>query len=180
MTITIKTKNLEFGKQTKRKIEGKIKKIEKFFDENANVIVRVSQEKPGYRVEITAPLAVRTVRAEASSDDMMTAIEKCTELVESQIIRLKGRMQSKARRNSEYVAEFEAIPVEEEYIADETEIVIEKNKKFEMRPMDPEEAVMQMELVGHEFFVFLNSQNDKVSVVYKRKNGNYGLIEPEN
>ena len=110
----------------------------------------------------------------------MTAIEKCTELVESQIIRLKGRMQSKARRNSEYVAEFEAIPVEEEYIADETEIIIEKNKKFEMRPMDPEEAVMQMELVGHEFFVFLNSQNDKVSVVYKRKNGNYGLIEPEN
>ena len=78
------------------------------------------------------------------------------------------------------MSSFEAIPVEEEYIADETEIVIEKNKKFEMRPMDPEEAVMQMELVGHEFFVFLNSQNDKVSVVYKRKNGNYGLIEPEN
>lgn len=180
MTITIKTKNLEFGKQTKLKIEGKLKKIEKLFAGDASVIVRVAQEKAGYKVEITAPISHRTVRAEVAADDMMAAIEKCVDLIENQIIRLKGRMQSKARRNSEYTAEYESIPVEEEYIADSTEIVIEKNKKFELRPMDAEEAIMQMELVGHEFFVFLNDKNDKVSVVYKRKNGTYGLIEPEN
>ena len=180
MTITIKTKNLEFGKQTKVKIENKIKKIEKLFSKDASAIVRVSQEKPGYKVEITAPIANRTVRAEVSGDDMMAAIEKCVDLVENQIIRLKGRMQSKARRNTAFVSEYEAIPVEEEYVADETEILIEKTKTFELRPMDAEEAVMQMELIGHEFFVFLNVANEKVCVVYKRKNGTYGLIEPEN
>ena len=180
MTITIKTKNLEFGKQTKVKIENKIKKIEKLFSKDASAIVRVSQEKPGYKVEITAPIANRTVRAEVSGDDMMAAIEKCVDLVENQIIRLKGRMQSKARRNTAYVSEYEAIPVEEEYVADETEILIEKTKTFELRPMDAEEAVMQMELIGHEFFVFLNVANEKICVVYKRKNGTYGLIEPEN
>jgi len=179
MTITIKTKNLEFGKQTKLKIEGKLKKIEKLFSSDAATVVKVAQEKAGYKVEITAPIANRTVRAEVVADDMMAAIEKCVDLVEKQIVRLKGRMQSKARRNADFTAEYESIPVEEEYIADGTEIIIEKNKKFELRPMDAEEAIMQMELVGHDFFVFLDDKTDKVSVVYKRKNGTYGLIEPE-
>lgn len=179
MTITIKTKNLEFGTQTKLKIENKIKKIEKLFSKDADTVVKVSQEKEGYKVEITAPIVNRTVRAEVTSDDMMSAIEKCVDLVERQIIRLKGRMQSKARRNVEYKSQYEAIPVEEEYVADGTEIIIEKNKTFELRPMDAEEAILQMELIGHSFFVFLDDKTDKVSVVYKRKNGTYGLIEPD-
>ena len=76
MTITIKTKNLEFGKQTKLKIEGKLKKIEKLFSSDAAAVVKVAQEKAGYKVEITAPISNRTVRAEVVADDMMAAIEK--------------------------------------------------------------------------------------------------------
>ena len=109
----------------------------------------------------------------------MAALDKAVDIIENQVVRHKGRMRSKVRQNIAFKAEYEAIPVQEDILPEEDDaIVIEKNKHFELRPMDVEEAVMQMELLGHTFFVFLNMETDTINVVYKRKNGTYGLIEP--
>lgn len=110
----------------------------------------------------------------------MAAVDKAVDIIESQIVRHKGRMRNKVRQNAAFKAEYESIPIREEDLAQEEDgIVIEKSKRFELRPMDAEEAVMQMELLGHGFFVFLDASSDTINVVYKRKNGTYGIIEPE-
>ena len=98
----------------------------------------------------------------------------------NQVVRYKKRMRTKVRQGGEnFVAEYQAIMVPEEDLDEEPLYKIERIKHFEVKPMDAEEAVMEMELIGHNFFVFRNGETDEVNVVYKRKNGSYGLIEPE-
>mgnify|MGYP005762815265 FL=1 len=180
MIYTIKGKNLTLGDRTKEKVENKLNRIAKLFPENAQATVKIASEKLDYIVEVTIPLDKRLVRAEVAQQDMMAALDKAVDIIENQVVRHKGRMRSKVRQNIAFKAEYEAIPVQEDILPEEDDaIVIEKNKHFELRPMDVEEAVMQMELLGHTFFVFLNMETDTINVVYKRKNGTYGLIEPE-
>ena len=132
-----------------------------------------------YRDDIRAKLLERKTQ-EAKREKERKALDKAVDIIENQVVRHKGRMRSKVRQNIAFKAEYEAIPVQEDILPEEDDaIVIEKNKHFELRPMDVEEAVMQMELLGHTFFVFLNMETDTINVVYKRKNGSYGLIEPE-
>lgn len=95
------------------------------------------------------------------------------------MVRYKGRMRSRVRRNVSSVEDYNAINVPSEIIEEENDISIVRSKHFEIRPMDAEEAVMQMELIGHSFFVFRNPETDIINVVYKRKDSTYGLIEPE-
>jgi ribosomal subunit interface protein len=181
MTFNIKGKNITLGDKTKEKIEDKLNRISKLFPQNAVATVKISAEKLDYKVEVTIPMSKRLVRGESTQQDMIAALDKVVDVIERQVVSYKGRMRSKVRQNIAFKAEYEAIPVMEENLVDEDlTIAIEKNKRFELRPMDAEEAVMQMELLGHSFFVFINVDSDIINVVYKRKNGTYGIIEPEN
>lgn len=180
MTYNIKGKNITLGDKTKEKIEDKLNRISKLFPHDAVATVKISSVKLDYTVEVTIPMSKRLVRAEAMQQDLMAALDKAVDIIESQVVKYKKRMRTKVRQNIAFKAEYEAIPVSEDtLVEEETAIAIEKNKRFELRPMDAEEAVMQMELLGHNFFVFMNVDNDVVNVVYKRKNGTYGVIEPE-
>ncbi len=110
------------------------------------------------------------------------ALDKAVDILERQVVRYKQRMRTKVRHNADdYKKEYEAILIPEDDLEEEDSSLykIERVKNFEVKPMDAEEAVMEMELVGHNFFVFRNSENDEINIVYKRKNNSYGLIEPE-
>ena len=142
--------------------------------------ITLSLEKQVATVEVTIPMNKRYARAEVQDADMTAAMDKTVDILEGQVVRYKKRMRTKIRNGADaYAAEYAAILVPEEDLDDEPLVKIEKVKRFAVKPMDAEEAVMEMELVGHSFFVFRDAETDEVSVVYKRKNGTYGLIEPE-
>lgn len=179
MRYLIKGKNIDLGDRTKEKIAEKVKRVNKLFPENSEAIVTISKEKLIHRAEVTVPFGKRIIRAEAEESDMMAAVDKIVDILEGQVVRYKKRMRSKMRHNVSFKEEYDAIPIDESTLGDENETKIVRNKKFEMRPMDAEEAVMQMELLDHNFYVFRNGKTDEVNVVYKRKDGSFGLIEPE-
>ena len=173
-------KNIDVWDKTKEMVEHKLDRIQKLFPSDATATVTLSLEKLVSTVEVTIPVNKRVIRAEVQDADMTAAMDRAVDILEGQIVRYKKRMRTRVRQNGEsYKAEYEAIPVPEENLDDAPLYKIEKVKHFEVKPMDAEEAVMEMELVGHNFFVFRNGDTDEVNVVYKRKNGSYGLIEPE-
>ncbi len=180
MRYNIIGKNIDVWDKTKDIVERKMDRIAKLFPEETTATITLSLEKLVSTVEVTIPLNKRLVRAEVQDGDMTAAIDKAVDILESQVVRYKKRMRTKVRQNSEnYMAEYDAILVPETELDEEPLYKIEKIKHFEVKPMDAEEAVMEMELVGHTFFVFRNGETDEVNVVYKRKDGSYGLIEPE-
>lgn len=179
MRYTFIGRNMEIGDRTKEKITAKLNRIQKLFPADATAVVVLSAVKQVMNVEVTIPVNKRIIRAEVAETDMMAAVDKAVDILESQIIKYKRRMQVKSRHNAAFQAEYDSIPVAEEDLDDSPLLRIEKNKRFELKPMDVEEAVMQMELLGHTFFVFRNGDNDAVGVVYKRKDGSYGLIESD-
>ena len=172
MTYLIRGKNFEIGDRTKEKIEAVINGIEKLLPEDAFINVAVNRGKLTYKTDITLKSGKLIVRSEKEDEDMMASVDKAKDNLEKQLLKIKGRKVVKRK------AVDEAAPEVEE-VTDDDAPVIERNKKFEVLPMDVEEAVTQMELLGHDFFVFLNTSTEVLNVVYKRKNGNYGLIEPE-
>lgn len=172
MNYKITGKNIEITDGLKDAIYSKLGKLEKFFNDDAEVHVTLSVQKNRQKIEVTIPLKGTVIRAEESSTDMYVSIDLVEEIIERQIKKYKDKL-IKNKRNS-----FKPTFVEEESEAD-SEVKIIKMKKFNVKPMDPEEACVQMELLGHEFFVFINSNTDNLSVVYKRKDGTFGLIEPE-
>ena len=179
MRYNIKGKNMEIGERTKEKVSDKLDRAKKLFPEDAEATVVIKNEKLEYIVEVTIPMSKRVVRAEVSADDMMTAVDKAVDIIERQIVRYKKRLKTQMKKNAAFKAEYDAINIPVDDADDDTLYKIEKSKKFEIRPMSAEEAVMQMELLGHNFYVFLNADTEEVNVVYKRKGGTYGLIEPE-
>jgi putative sigma-54 modulation protein len=179
MRYNFKEKNIQIGERTKEKITKKLDKLEKLFSADTLATVMVGEERINYIVEVTIPIHRRMLRAEAIEQDLMAAVDKVCDILEAQVKKYKNRMRTRSRQNHAYKDEYESIPVDIDDLEEESAFKIEKNKKFELMPMDAEEAVMQMELLGHNFFIFRNSETDLVNVVYKRKNGTYGLIEPE-
>ena len=180
MLYKIIGKNMEVWDKTKESIEKKLNRIEKLFPMDATATVTLAVEKRTSTVEVTIPVNKRMIRAEVQDDDMMAALDKAVDILERQVVRYKKRMRSKVRQSGDhYLEEYTSILIAEENLDDEPLYKIEKIKHFEVKPMDEEEAVMEMELIGHSFFVFRNGSTDEVNVVYKRKNGSYGLIEPE-
>lgn len=173
-------KNIEIGDRTREKVEGKLARIEKFFPEETVATVTLSSEKLDKNVEVTIPYHKRMIRAEVSDADMMAAVDGAVDILENQIIRYKKRLRTKVRQSAEsYRAEYESLRIKEEELNEEPLYKIERVKHFEVKPMDAEEAVMEMELIGHSFFVFRDAETENINVVYKRKNGSYGLIDPE-
>ena len=181
MRYNIKGKNMEIGDRTREKVQAKLARIEKFFPEETPATVALRSEKLGTTIEVTIPINKRLIRAEVSDIDMMAAIDSAVDILESQIVRYKKRLRTKMRQSADaaYRAEYDSVHIKEEDLNEDPLYKIEKIKHFELKPMDAEEAVLEMELIGHAFFVFRNGETDDVNVVYKRKDGSYGLIEPE-
>ena len=179
MRYNIKGKNMEIGERTKEKVSDKLDRAKKLFPEDAEATVVIKNEKLEYIVEVTIPMSKRVVRAEVSADDMMTAVDKAVDIIERQIVRYKKRLKTQMKKNAAFKAEYDAINIPVDDADDDTLYKIEKSKKFEIRPMSAEEAVMQMELLGHSFYMFCNAETEQLNVVYKRKDGSFGLIEPE-
>ncbi len=147
------------------------------FTPDTEVIVALSAQKDQQKIEVTIPVKGNTIRAEESSTDMYVSIDLVEEIIERQIRRYKKKLidkkQAALSHSPRHLLRMKKI------LPYEDEIQIVKTKKFAMKPVNPEEACLQMEMLGHNFFVFLNSETEQVNVVYKRKNGTYGLIEPE-
>lgn len=180
MRYNIIGKNFEIGDRTREKVQDKLSRIEKLFPSDALATVTLSNEKLNTVVEVTIPMSKRLIRAEAGEPELMAALDDAVDILENQIVRYKKRLRTKIRQHADsYKAEYESILLNEETLNEDPLYKIERIKHFEIKPMDAEEAVMEMELIGHSFFVFRNGDTDEVNVVYKRKNGSYGLIEPE-
>ncbi len=176
MRYTFIGKGLDLTENFQNKIIAKINRISKLIPEDAETVVKLTVIRLDNTAEVTVKLPKRILRAEVTKDDMMAAIDEIVDILESQMVRYKSRLKDKAKQNPGFIEELGAFGDED--IEDEG-IEIVRNKHVPVKPMDAEEAVMEMELLGHNFFVFLNSETDDVAVVYKRKDGRYGLIEPE-
>lgn len=174
MNLVISGKNLDITEGLRSAVEEKIAKLERYFTDSTEVHVTLSTEKNRQKIEITIPMKGSIIRAEEVSSDMYVSIDLVEEVIERQLRKYKNKLIDKAQNAAHLNQEFiDEEPYEEE------EIEIIRSKKFAMKPMDPEEACVQMELLGHSFFVFRNSETEEVNVVYKRKGNTYGLIEPE-
>ncbi|ACL74755.1 ribosome hibernation-promoting factor, HPF/YfiA family [Ruminiclostridium cellulolyticum] len=175
MNIIISGKNIEITEALREKVTKKVKKLEKFFNSDTEVHVTLSVQRVSQIVEITIPFNGVTLRAEDQNEDMYTSIDRVIDLIERQIRKNKTRLERRLHDhdfkvdNSKFTYD----------VQEETEFKVVRSKRFAVKPMDVEEAILQMNLLGHEFFMFYNADSRQVNVVYKRKDGNYGLIEPE-
>ena len=176
MRYTISGKNINITPGLKDAVESKLGKLERYFSPDTEVQVTLSAEKGRQKIEVTIPVKGSIIRAEQDSSDMYVSVDLVEEIIERQIRRYKKKLIDKKQAA---IAFSQAFIEDEEDTAYEDDIQIVKTKKFAMKPVNPEEACLQMEMLGHTFFVFLNSETEQVNVVYKRKNGTYGLIEPE-
>ena len=176
MKINIFGKNIEVTEGIKSAVEEKLSKLDKFFNEEIRADVTLSVKRNEHKVEVTIPVKGNIIRAEEISEDMYASIDMVEETIERQLVKYKNKLIDKKKS---YRDNFTANYIDADYEDDDEGIVkIVRTKSFGVKPMDPEEACVQMELLGHNFFVFLNADTDEVNVVYKRKNGTYGLIEP--
>ena len=176
MRITITGRNIELTAGIKEAVEEKLSKLEKYFKPDTDVNVTLSVEKDRQKIEVTIPTKGHTIRAEEVSNDMYVSIDLVEETLERQLIKYRTKIISKKMNAA---ASFKAEYLEEQVEEDEEEIKIVRSKRYDLKPMYPEDACIQMELLGHDFFVFVNAETDEVNVVYKRKGNTYGIIEPE-
>lgn len=178
MKFIISGKNIEVTPGLKDAIEQKLGKLERYFTPDTEIIVTLSVEKERQKIEVTIPVKGNIIRSEQTSSDMYVSIDLVEEIIERQLRKYKNKLV--ARYQNGIPAGFKKEFVESDDAAvDEDEIRIVKTKKFGFKPMFPEDACVQMELLGHNFYVFTNAETDEVNVVYKRKDGSFGLIEPE-
>lgn len=174
MNINVSARNYKVSDRLEENIEKKIEKLSKYFQDDVNANVVVSKFKDAAKLEATINAKQAVFRAEAVSDNVYEALDEVLDRLSSQMSKLKGKLESRYKENKALKLEF--IPEPEEQEEYEEEIVV-KRKKFELQPMVAEEAVLQMEMLGHDFFVYLDMDTDSVNVVYKRKGNAYGLIE---
>ena len=173
MRYTITGKNIEVTDGLRQAVYDKIGKLERYFNADTEVQVTLSVEKDRQKIEVTIPVRGNIIRSEQVSSDMYVSIDLVEEIIERQLKRYKTKLIDQKQNAASFTKEY----MEEE--ADEETINIVRTKRFAVKPMDPEEACIQMELLGHNFYVFRNADTDEVNVVYKRKGDTYGLIEPD-
>lgn len=174
MKFIIVGKNIEVTPGLRSAVEDKIGKLEKFFNPETEAHVTLSVEKDRQKIEVTIPVKGSIIRSEQVSNDMYVSIDLVEEIIERQLKKYKNKIVDQKQSASFFKQEF----IEKDYMEEE-EIKIIRTKKFDIKPMYPEDACIQMELLGHNFFVFVNAETDQVNVAYKRKGNTYGLIEPE-
>lgn len=176
MKLNYTGKNYDISNTLKELAEKKIGRLDKYFKDDVEGRVTFSSQKNLRIVEVTIFLPGVVLRAEEACDEMYTSIDRCVDALERQVRKYKTRLQK--RNNTGETIRFENIEYEEPETPEEGPEIV-RVKRFGLKPMSPEEAVLQMDLLGHNFFVFLDGETNEVQVVYKRKDGNYGLIEPE-
>ncbi len=174
MKFIIVGKNIEVTEGLRVAVEDKIGKLEKYFTAETEAHVTLSVEKDRQKIEVTIPVKGNIIRSEQVSSDMYVSIDLVEEIIERQLKKYKNKLIDKKQSSPYFRQEF----IEKDYMDDE-EVQILRSKKFDIKPMYPEDACVQMELLGHSFYVFCNAETDQVNVVYKRKGNTYGLIEPE-
>lgn len=176
MKITIVGKNIEVTQGLKDAVEERFAKLDKYFTSATEAKVTLIVDKDRQKIEVTIPLKGQTLRAEEITSDMYASIEAVTDTIEAQLKKYRAKIIARQQADSTTIFAQDYL----EDTEDETEkLQIIRTKKFDMKPMYPEDACLEMELLGHDFFMFCNAETDEINVVYKRKNGAYGLIEPE-
>ena len=155
----------------KEYIEAKLARLDKYIKDSDDIEAIVLTKKEGrrYKIEVTVPTKDFTLRNEVVDDDLYAAIDLVIDKLERQVRKNKEKINKKKK----VIEDFE-IDIEDNFMEEE---VIVKRKSIELKPIDEEEAILQMELLGHNFFVYKDAETDKICVLYKRKNGNYGIIE---
>ena len=174
MRYIISGKNIEVTEGLRTAITDKLGKLERYFTPNTEVHVTLSVEKERQKIEVTIPVKGNIIRSEQTSNDMYVSIDLVEEVIERQLRKYKNKIVDKKQEGGNFQKAF----IEKDYDEDE-EVKIIRTKRFGIKPMYPEDACVQMELLGHNFFVFHNAETDQVNVVYKRKGNTYGLIEPD-
>jgi putative sigma-54 modulation protein len=181
MQFNVRGLNMEITDALQEYLERKIGRIEKYFDAplDSEVHVTMSVVRDKHNVEVTIPLNGVLLRAEEKSEDMYASIDRVEEKLERQIRKHKTKLNRKFRQNGSLKMFFNdnvpTITTTEEEDLDE----VVRTKRFNFKPMDVEEAILQMDLLGHSFFVFSNTVSNEMNVIYKRQDGRYGLIIPE-
>lgn len=174
MRYIISGKNIEVTEGLRTAITDKLGKLERYFTPDTEVQVTLSVEKERQKIEVTIPVKGTVIRSEQVSNDMYVSIDLVEEVIERQLKKYKNKIvdqqQSAAHFQKEYI---------DKEVEEDEDVKIIRTKRFGMKPMYPEDACVQMELLGHNFFVFQNAETEEVNVVYKRKGSTYGLIEPE-
>lgn len=180
MNLNIRGENLEVTKALREYVEKKLGRLDKYFDappQSANVTLSV--ERGQHIVEVTIPLSGVLLRAEERQEDMYASVDLVVDKLERQIRKHKTKVNRKFVREGGlrnlFVENGSAGVADEE---EEDDLLVVRTKRFTMKPMDVEEAILQMDLLGHNFFVFSNMDTNEINVVYRRGDGRYGLIEP--
>jgi putative sigma-54 modulation protein len=171
LRIVVRGKNFEITNALREWVDKKVGKVEKYFDNIQEAQVMLSVSRGRHRAEVTIPLDGIVLRGEEETEDMYTSIDKVMDKMERQIEKYKSRIYPRLKDQS--------VRFPEKAVAEAEMPQVVRTKRFALKPMPVEEAILQMNLIGHNFFVFRNSDTEEVNVVYARKDGNYGLIEPE-
>ncbi len=181
MKYNIRGENIEVTNALREYVEKKVGRIEKYFDTPPTSAVNVTMKvvKDVHSIEVTVQLPGVVLRGEETNGDMYAAIDLVVEKLERQIRKHKTKVNRKFRQEGSLRTLFKDEPQNKHQDETDEDLQVVKTKRFNIKPMDIEEAILQMDMLGHSFFVFSNSDTEEMNVVYKRKDGKYGLIEPE-
>ncbi|MDN2452740.1 ribosome-associated translation inhibitor RaiA [Lactobacillus sp. UCMA15818] len=175
LKYNIRGENIEVTEAIRSYVQKKLTKLEKYFEDTSNstahVNLKVYSDKTA-KVEVTIPLPYLVLRAEETSADMYASVDLVTDKLERQIRKHKTKINRKSREKG-----FTSVQVKDDKEENENGFDIVRSKHFSLKPMDSEEAVLQMNMLGHDFFIYEDSETDGVNIVYRRKDGRYGLIE---
>lgn len=174
MRVSIIAKNTTATPALTEMIEKKLSKVKKFFEPEVEAKVKLSVQKNSQKVEITIPFNGNILRAEEITDDMYKSIDLVINKLERRIRKQKTKLSKRSNDSLRFPELDEAV----DNVEEENGIVV-RTKRFMVKPMSAEEAILQMELLGHSFFIYRDADQDAISVIYKRKDGDYGLLEPE-
>ena len=178
LKFNIRGENVEVTESILDYVVKRISKLQKFFEDSVEATAHVNLKvypNRTYKVEVTIPLPYLTLRAEETSNDMYGSVDLVTDKLERQIRKYKTKVNRKSREKG--LKNLEFVPSDDDSASDELKIV--RTKQVSLKPMDPEEAVLQMDMLGHDFFVFQDAETNGTSIVYRRRDGRYGLIEAE-
>ncbi len=176
MNFIITGRKVDVTPGLRERIHKRLGKLEKYFKDDPEIRVTLSVSKDRHTIEVTIFSKGVIYRAEETDADMYAAIDQVVDVIERQMRRHKTHLEKKLKKEA-FEVPYISPSSDETEVDEETEFKVVKVKKFAFKPMSVEEAILQMNLLGHEFFVFDNSENDAISIVYKRKDGNYALIE---
>jgi len=175
MNYTISGKNFQITDRIRNEVESSFSKIAKLFKGDVTANIVISSEKERKRVEATIPLkGGHTIRAEQESSDLFVSIDMVAEIIERQMKKYKGKLALHKRSAEVFSEDYLAVGD-----AGDSGLKISRQKRVDLKPMHPEDACIQMELLGHSFYVFRNADTEQINVVYRKKDSTFGLIEPE-